>query len=165
MPKINDLPLPSVKVTAPMDLEVLASKLGAEPMSPEAMVETIIYLRREMAKATALAVVEAALRDKLAATYAALPPEKRETRRCNVGLATYSEGGEKVELIDRDKTVETLTTEQLRITYKADLAALQTILKPDAFNRLVKRTPKPPVLTVREQKGSEAYEELDFEDF
>lgn len=163
MPSINGLELPTVKVDTPVDIDKLTAKLAGMPLPVEAMIELVIYLKREQDKAAVLAEVETVVRGRIAAAYEKLPAADRDTRRTEVGLVTYTEAGEKVELKDRDFTVENLTTDQIRITYKPDIKALETILKPDEFNRHVKRSPTSAKITLRETKGSKDYHELDFD--
>jgi len=159
---LNDLPLPIVTMEAPLDIDALSAKLASANMSPEAMIETAIYLRRQIEKAGALEECVKVLTGRIKAFYASLPADKRETRRVKVGMATYTEPGEKIELIDRDKTVEMLTEEQLRITYKPDVRAMETILKPADFNRLTKKVPTADRVTIRDNRASDVYDELDF---
>lgn len=162
MPSFDNLPLPEVNLSAPMDIDALAAKLADHPMAPEAMIELIVYFKREREKAAALSEIEEVLRGRLAAIYEKTPVEKRETRRTEVGYATYSNPKETVSLKDRDWTVENLTEEQLRITYKPDLKAMETILKPDEFERHVTRKSGKSTLTVRDQSGSDEFYEIDF---
>jgi hypothetical protein len=126
MPKINKLELPTVTLDMTGDeIEALSAKLATEPMSPEGMIETAIYLRRQIEKAEDLNEAVKVLAGRLKAFYGSLKPEQRDTRRVKVGMATYTEAGEKIELKDRDFTVENLTAEQLRITYKPDLKSME----------------------------------------
>ena len=166
MPRLRDVSLPSVLLSmSDEDIKDYAKKLEEAKLSPESMVEAIVYLKREREKADALKAMEDVLRARLKAYYDKRKADERESVRSEVGFATYSKPSEKVSLKDRDATVASLTDEQLRISYVPDLKALQTILKPDHFERLVKRETREPVLTVKENKGAEGYEELDFEDF
>jgi hypothetical protein len=163
MPKINKLELPTVTLDMTGDeIEALSAKLATEPMSPEGMIETAIYLRRQIEKAEDLNEAVKVLAGRLKEFYGSLNPEQRDTRRVKVGMATYTEAGEKIELKDRDFTVENLTAEQLRITYKPDLKSMETILKPDEFERHTKRTPTPAKVTIRDNRASSDFEELDF---
>lgn len=161
-PKINDLKLPTVNVSAPLDLEDLAAKLATEPMSPEGLIETAIYLKRQKEKADALDDCIKVLTGRVKAFYDKLPPEKRETRRVKVGMATYTDAGEKVDIIDRDTTMETLTDEQIRITCTPNVKLMETILKAGDFERLTKKVPTPSRVTIRDNRASEEFEELDF---
>jgi len=162
MPSFDNIPLPEVNLSSSMDVDALAAKLAAHPMSPEAMIELLIYLKREREKANALTEIEEVLRGRLKAIYEKMPKGKRETRRTDVGYATYSDPKESVSLKDRDWTVENLSWEQLRITYKPDLKALQTILKPDEFERHVTRDAGKSTLTIKDQPKSSDFHELDF---
>lgn len=161
MPKINNIDLPTVTVSG-ADPDALSSKLATEKMPVEAMVETIVYLIREREKADALKVAEDVLRGRIMAHYAALPESLRGSVRTEVGLVTYADGGETVKAKDRDLIVESLTAEQLRISYIPDLKALETILKKDAFDRLVTRSPSAARITIRPNRGSTDYSELDY---
>lgn len=162
MPKLHGIPLPTVVLNSEIGLSELEDKLTLQPMSPEAMVEAIVYLQRQMEIASELRPLVDVLRSRLMEVYEALPEDKRETRRTPVGMATYTDGGTKAELIDRDATVESLTPDQLRASYKPDMKALEVMLTKDAFERLVKRTPVPPRITVRDNRSSADYEELEF---
>lgn len=163
MPSINGISLPTVEVkVGNMDCDQIAAKLADEKMPMEAMIEIAIFLKREREKAEAIKVIEDVMRGRIDKLYEKLPKDSRETRRTEVGMITYTEEGEKIELRDRDFTVENLTQEQLRITYKPDLKALETILKPKDFERHIKRSKKPASTTLRDIKGSSDYQELDF---
>lgn len=163
MPKINKLELPSVSVTmTPEQIEDLAAKLSTENMSPEGMIETVIYLRRQIEKAKALEDCAKVLSGRLGKFYEGLPAAQRETRRVDVGMATYTDAGTKTEIIDRDTVVENLTDEQLRITYKPDIKAMETILKEKDFERLTKQVPTPAKVTIRDNRASQEFNELDF---
>lgn len=161
MPKFGHIDLPVVTLGGG-DPDAIAAKLTTSNMPVEAMVEVLIYCKREREKADALSVIEDVLRGRILAAYETMPPEKRETTRTEVGMVTYTAAGETVSIVDRDTVVESLTQEQLRITYKPDMAALKTILKPDAYERLIKRTPKKASITVRDNPGASGYTEIDF---
>lgn len=162
MPKINELDLPTVSISMGDNaLTSLKVALEKEPMPVEAMIEVAIYLKREKAKVDALSALEEVMRARIDKFYSNLPEASRETRRTEVGMITYSGPGEKVELKDRDFTVQGLTAEQLRITYKPDLKAMQTILKPAEFERHVKRVKTKASTTLRDTNSGE-YSELDF---
>lgn len=162
MPSFDNIPLPEVNLSSPMDLDKLAAKFAAHPMSPEAMLELVVYLKREREKADALQDIENVLRGRLKARYDTLPAEKRETLRTEVAIATYSEGHSRDKLRDRDWTVEHLTEEQLRITYSPDLKAMKTILKADEYARHVVSEESSPIMTIRETRASKDFQELDF---
>lgn len=161
-PSVNGLQLPVVTVS---NLEVepdsLSAVLADLNMSVEAMIETSIYLKREIEKVTVFDEARKVLAGRIKQAMDNLPEDKRETRRTDVGMATYSEPGESVSLRDRDWTVEHMTDEQLRITYKPDLKAMETILKPEEFNRHVVRKPTPSKVSIRDTNGTD-YTELDF---
>lgn len=162
MPEYNGMLLPEVKITlSDGEIAQQEKKLDMMPMPLEAMIELSIYLKREMAKVDALKGMQAVLKGRIENAYQDRAVKDRVTCRTKVGMSTYSEGGEKLELIDRDTTVDNLTTEQLRISYKPDLKSLETILRPDEFERHVRRVPKDPVVTIRENKSND-YEEIDF---
>jgi len=164
MAKFNDITLPEVTVKHADDLDALAKKLSVAPMSVEAMIEVGVYLKRQMDKAAELEDCYKIMGGRIKAIMDKLPPDKRETRRTKVGMATYSDAGEKVEIIDRDKVVETLTAEQLRITYAPNIKAMETILKPGDFQRLTKRTPTASKVAIKQTKGVDDYEELDIDE-
>ena len=152
--------LPSVEVKLGDHKEV-SKALAVAPL--EALVEVIAYCDYQLDRTQALSDLRYELVDILKARLASLPESQRGTRRVDAALMTYTEGKEAVTLIDRDATVASLTEEQLRASYKPDMKALEIMLKPDHFNRLVKRTPKPPVLTIR-KTGKEVYHEVDGDD-
>jgi len=160
MPKIGDIDLPTVTVSD-HDCDKIAGQLATKNMPIEAMLEAVIYLKREREKADALAVIEEVLRGRLSSIYANIPEDQRTTRRTKVGMVTYTAPGKKRELIDRDKAIELLTPEQIRITYKPDLKALETILKKADLDRLTKEVDVPSRITIRDTSGTE-FEELDF---
>jgi len=160
MPSFDDIDLPTVEIHG--DPDKVSAKLSDMNMPVEAMIELAIYAKREAAKAEALLEIEKVMRGRINAYYDKLPAEERDTRRAEVGMITYTEAGEKVELKDRDWTVAHLTEEQLRITYKPDLKNMETILKPAEFERHVKRTKTNPKLTLRETPGNKDYHEIDF---
>ena len=160
MPKIGNITLPSVTVTG-QDPQEVADLLKEKNMPLEAMVEVAIYCKREREKAEALSVIEDLMRARLKKAYADMKPEKRVTTRAEVGMLTYTAEGETIALKDRDKTVEMLTEEQLRITYKPDLKALETILKAADFNRHVTRGKSAPKITLRDTKDNNEYHEID----
>lgn len=117
MPSINDIELPFVTLSN-HDPEQVAHILENMKMPLEAMIEVAIYIKRQREKANALEVIEKTMRDRINEVYETMPPENRETRRTEVGMVTYTAPGTVVKLIDRDKSVEMMTDEQLRITYK-----------------------------------------------
>lgn len=143
-------------------IAVLAAKLAEMPMSPEAMLELVIYCQREQRKVEALNQIADEMRKRIAKVFQDLPEGKRESRKSGVGSVSFTEPGEKIELLDRDNTVAMLTDEQLRITYKPDLKAMETILKKDEFERHIKRSSTNPKITIREDKKSDDWDELDF---
>jgi len=160
MPKIGNITLPTVTLSG-QDPADVAALLKDKNMPLEAMVEVAIYCKREREKAEALAPIEDLMRARLKKAYAAMPPEKRVTTRTEVGMLTYTAEAETITLKDRDKTVEMLTDEQIRITYKPDLKALKTIMKPAEFNRHVTRGKSDPKITLRDNRASDEYSELD----
>lgn len=161
MPSFNKIELPVVTLSN-HDCDKISAQLAGMPMPLEAMIELVIYIKRQREKVDALAIIEDVMRGKIKDLYAKLPEADRKTVRTEVGMVTMSAPGEKVELKDRDTTVESLTTEQLRITYKPDLKALETILKKDAFERLITRTPTKGVMAVKDIPASEVFHEIDF---
>lgn len=159
MPRLNKIELPRVSITT--DLEALEFHVKIAPMSPEAVIETLIYLQRERDKTEALNGPIAALRERLTAYYAALPAGNRASiRASNVGLVTYTPAGKRSVPLDRDKLVEALTPEQIRISYVPDMKALETILKPEVYRALTKEEPTKEKVTLRDSNGSD-FEELD----
>lgn len=163
MPKINKLELPQVSVSmTPDEIDDLAGKLSTEVMSMEGMIETAIYLQRQIELAKALDTCVSVLKGRIKSTYEKLPEDQRDTRRVRVGMATFTDASEKRDIIDRDKVVETLTDEQLRITYKPDIKAMETILKPGDLERLTKMVPVASKISIRDNRASEDYDELDF---
>jgi len=163
MPSLNGIPLPRIVIEqdGAFDCDQIAAKLADAKLPVEAMLEALIYFKRERERVEALAPIEQVLRGRIDAHYEKLSEDHRETLRTEVGMATYLDGPDKIELKDRDFTVENLTAEQLRISYKPDLKALQTILKPEEFERHVTRSKGKPRLTIRATKSDE-YTELDF---
>lgn len=161
MPKFGDIELPTVTLSD-HDCDKIAGQLSSKNMPIEAMLEIAIYCKREREKADALTVIEQVMRGRIEAIYADLPEDQRVTRRVQVGMVTYTAPGEKRELIDRDAAIEQLTPEQIRITYKPDLKALETILKKDQLERITKVVPTSARITVRDNSAGNAYDELDF---
>lgn len=161
MPKFGDIDLPTVTVSD-HDCDKIAGQLANKNMPIEAMLEIAIYCKREREKGEALKVIEDVMRGRIEAIYSGLPEDQRTTRRTQVGMVTYTAAGEKRELIDRDAAIEQLTPEQIRITYKPDLKALETILKKDALERITKVVPTPARITVRDNPAGTAYDEIDF---
>jgi hypothetical protein len=161
MPKLNGINLPTVTVEIP---EEVVSAVKREKFSPEAMVELAIYLKRQKAHADALNDLEAAVKAKIEEYYDGLAENKRDTVRTEAGMVTYAAPKETIKLRDRDATVEALSAEQLRASYKPDIKALEIMLKPDEFERHVTReTAKKGTITIRDSKG--AFEEIDVSDF
>lgn len=165
MPKLNDHDLPVVTVTADTNLSKLVENLKAEKMPVEAWIELAIYLKREIAKVDALSKLFDEVRGVVTDELGGVLPEKREDRsRVDVGQATYTEGRTTERLKDRDATVEALTDEQIRISYKPDIGNLRTILKPEKFAELVETTRSKPSVSIRENKGNRDFHEIDFGD-
>ena len=159
--RLKDIQLPTVTVEG--DCESVAKALTrVKGLTPEAMVEVMIYIKREKAKASELYQIEEAMKAQLAAYYDKTKKDKRESiRASDVGMCSYSPPGEKVTIKDRDKAVEALTAEQIRISYIPDVKHLETILKKADFDRLVNREDTAYKLSIRDSKGDK-YEELEF---
>lgn len=143
--------LPTVEVTG--DLEALTALIKAGQLTPAALTEIVIYLGREATKADVFKDAENAARDALLAYYRTTPEEKRDTVRSRAGLTTYTAATEKDVPKDRDAIVAVLNPEQLRASYIPDLKALQIMLKPDIYGRLMKREPVKDRISVRDLKG------------
>lgn len=158
MPKLNGIDLPTVTVA---DHETLEAKIAREKFTPDQLVELAVYLKREREKVSVLDGIENTIKDKLLDYYEKMAPEHRESLRTSAGMATYTQGRETLKLRDRDATVRELTPEQLRVSYKPDMKALETILPEDQFDKLVERSRSARgIVTVRDTRGE--FEELDF---
>lgn len=157
MATLNGHPLPSI-VIYPGDDAAILKELSQAPI--EAFVETIAYIDYQIAAVDAVKDFRGQIVELLKDRLAKLPATERGTRRVDAAVMTYSEGGETVSLIDRDATVDALSDEQVRASYKPDLKALEVMLRPEEFNRLVKREPKPPVVGIR-KTGIRKFHELD----
>ena len=161
VPSLNGITLPVVTVT---EYEEAATAIRRGKFSPEQLVELAIYLKRIRDKVSVLDNIQAAVKEKIEAYYDKLAPDAREGIRTEAGMTTYAAPKETVSIRDRDETMESLTTEQIRASYKPDVVALKIILKPDAFERLVKRsTAKKGIISIRDSKG--AFEEIEWAEF
>jgi len=150
MKEYNGIPLPVVSVEIDDDL---ASCVKRAKMPVEGAIELVIYLQREKAKCDVLNEAIAEARAKVNAVYDSTKEDERETIRAGAGMATYSKPGEKVQLKDRDATVEALSNEQIRITYQPDIKALKTILKKDEYDRLTETVATPSRIAIKDTKG------------
>lgn len=164
MPRLRNAELPRVSVSMTEDeITVSAKHLQDAKMPAEAMVEALVYLKREREKADALLALEAVLRERLKSYYEGRNPSARETVRTKVGIASYSNPSDKVRPVDRDTVFESLTDEQRRISYVPDMKVLQTILKSDAFERLVTREKGKPTLTIKDSNSGVDYDEIELD--
>ena len=159
MPKIEDVELPVV--TSNIDLNQLKNDLKALTSTPEGMIEAAIWIKRQADIAEDLSECVDILKQKLMEFYQGQDADKRDTRRTKVGIAPYTDKGSKYVIIDRDTTVEQLTDEQLRISYVPNVKNLETILKPEMFERLTKTVDTPARVSLKDLTNDN-YEELDF---